>query len=140
MARLCTCIVALTVVLTAGCSAGESTESSTTAAKPTSAAAASTDQASVTTAAETTPLPPGGGTPEEQFIAAVRAGGIPIRNDEGLIGTAQRMCDALTAGESVDATAQLGIEEHPWNPDQAKTAVQLAGTLLCPENAGKVAN
>ena len=103
-----------------------------------SAVAASTITSASTSAAPTTTQAGSGLNPESAFVAELRAASILVRNDEGAIGTGQRMCEALTSGESLDTATAFGTEEHPWTPDEAKKAVTIAASTLCPENADKV--
>ena len=144
MFRTVACAAAALSIVIAGCAANSDTEAEVTTTavsttESTSASSSTTPSAETSDSAAPTTVAIGpDSNPETAFVTELRAASIVVRNDEGAIGTGQRMCDALTNGESVEAATAFGTEEHPWTPDEAKQAVVIAAATLCTENIGKV--
>lgn len=137
------CTVAVLTAAVAGCSS-DSDSSSPASSSPmlgsTAAAQASGATSSTPPVESTEGSPTAASTPESSYIEALPPAGVPVREAESVVGTGQRICKALSAGQSLSMAAQFGIDEQPWTPEQANTAVAIAANFLCPQNSERVGN
>lgn len=137
--RTILCTVAVLAVTVVGCgSDNDSAAREATSTVASVAGSATSAPPATSTLPELTPVE--GVEPEAAFVAALGPYGVPVRNEESAVGTGQRICKALTGGESAEAATRFGIEEQLWTPEESGKAVVVAAKLLCPENADKVGN
>ena len=70
-------------------------------------------------------------TPEANFLDALPGADIPVRNNEAVFGTGQRICRALAGGQSEADAVKIGVDEQRWTEEQAKAAVSIAQKTMC---------
>jgi hypothetical protein len=145
--RLLPAALAVFAIALAGCSSDNASPSHSASPSPHSDVLANSTTPSTVNA--TPPAQPGSTalvlpskstTPEVAYLETLPANGVTIRDEEGTVGTGQRMCEALTTGQPIDAAVQFGLDEQPWTPEQAKMAVRVAAHTLCSANAEKAGN